>query len=304
VYNLKYFCLLEISNRGSPLPRVDPEKKKQILESSAFQTWWNWRRKISPVPKDPFKAYMIDLGIPARLYEPDPWSKRVNRADWIAVDYPRMATRTERYPSEVRTASTQLEQLHKKRVETIMEAAREFTQHYSVPMPQIKILHEKGYFESYHDPLRNIVAIGIKGAKMPTLGVLFHELGHHVQYQKVPMPYGLTFSQARLWKEKKAYELAKPFLKHPTHGWIKRFGIFTYQLKHEPSVLKKGTFTAWTHLENISNIKEAKIRMAWLKHTYPEREFRLVKLTRKGEPTGKYRIYQGMKVRKGEISFV
>jgi hypothetical protein len=63
-------------------------RKRAILSSHAFGEWWQWRQHIHPHPSDPYRAYMIDIGLYARVHRKEVWQTRVNRMDYPPVDLP------------------------------------------------------------------------------------------------------------------------------------------------------------------------------------------------------------------------
>lgn len=64
------------------------DKRNKIIASRAFRTWWSARRNISPIPSDPYRAYMIDLELKAMILPEEYWRFRTNRADVPEYDYP------------------------------------------------------------------------------------------------------------------------------------------------------------------------------------------------------------------------
>jgi len=281
------------------LPRVDPEKKKAIMQSPEFQVWWQWRRGIYPVPSDPFRAFMIDLGIPAKLHPEEAWRKRVNRADVVPVDYPR-----ELKPLQqpiIRSQPLQQPVLkYKKRIEILQKAAEEFTKHYGVPMPQLRFVPEESHMEASYKPFgigespsAAVVTIGLKGTKHLALATLFHELGHHVQHVKQPF-VAMPRSQKLLWMERQANLYAKPFLKLASQRWYRRMAMQSYLQYLHPS--KYQTYW-WKPVSKASSLSEAMLKKAMYQEEFRKLQHpfkvAVAKLTRKGKPTGEYAVYLG-----------
>lgn len=65
------------------------DKRAKILSSVAFREWWAARSDISPIPSDPYRAFMIDLGLKAKVLPKPWWMFRTNRSDYPPYDYPR-----------------------------------------------------------------------------------------------------------------------------------------------------------------------------------------------------------------------
>jgi len=66
----------------------EQELKRDTLRSSAFLVWWANRKKINPVPSDPYRAFRIDRSLKAKLHSTEVWKKKTNRSDSPLVDYP------------------------------------------------------------------------------------------------------------------------------------------------------------------------------------------------------------------------
>jgi len=78
-------------------------EKKKTIESHAFLRWWEARRKHSPVPSNPYQAYMTDLSLRAEVPESQSeWREKPNRRDLPTIDLPphirRRMERAERKP--------------------------------------------------------------------------------------------------------------------------------------------------------------------------------------------------------------
>ena len=292
------------------MPRVDPETKQKILASPEFATWWKWRRTITPIPSDPFRAYMIDIGIPAKVQEYPQWQKRVNRGDFVNIDFPFPPTlplpkRKIPLPSSGKPLHQVLKTKVKKRASIIKEAAKKFFEYYDLPPISIS-LSGKGYLRSrlrtrltgkaLNPKFAEGVSTVILGAggkqKLPTLATLFHELGHYKIYREgVPKafrdwlnPRKIKFaktSEERLREERQAWEYAKPFLTHPTQHWLKRFALETYKPSSAMSIFAAGS-TLYTERE-AKAIKRMKGKAVKIR-----------KVKRKGKLLG-YRIYQKVK---------
>lgn len=66
----------------------EQEIKRDTMRSSAFLVWWANRKKISPVPSDPYRAFRIDRSLKAKLHATPIWKKNTNRSDSPLIDYP------------------------------------------------------------------------------------------------------------------------------------------------------------------------------------------------------------------------
>ena len=64
------------------------QRKKKVLRSKAFNDWWEVRQEVDPVPSDPYRAFMIDRSLHARVDNPKIWEKYPNRRDEPDVDLP------------------------------------------------------------------------------------------------------------------------------------------------------------------------------------------------------------------------
>lgn len=283
------------------MPRTDPAKKQAILESPMFQEWWKWRRTIHPVPKDPFRAFMIDKGINAKRLEEEAWRKRVNRGDLPFIDVP-FFLKSREMPSTVKKPSVPSlpplsKLLHEKRVKTLYEAAGKFFEKYQLPKIPIYALHEKGALRSSLKVVGSLeqgtaAQIGIKGTKKQSLAALFHELGHYAAYHRKDVPLKPTFlltPSERVAEERKAWEYAKPFLTSPQQHWMKRKAMQTYLTGFGGGK----PFTQWQFLEKQPSKESAEARVEWLKWRNPTAKFRIYKVTKRGKPTGEYAIYWG-----------
>lgn len=66
----------------------DRRRKVRILKSKRFKEWWRARRTQSPAPRDPYRAFMIDLSLRASLQRKEVWKHRTNWSDHARVDFP------------------------------------------------------------------------------------------------------------------------------------------------------------------------------------------------------------------------
>lgn len=64
------------------------QKRDAVLKSRAFNDWWEARQEVEPIPSDPYRAYMIDLSLHAKVDNPAIWEKQPNRRDQPDVDLP------------------------------------------------------------------------------------------------------------------------------------------------------------------------------------------------------------------------
>jgi len=279
------------------MPRVDPEVKKKIMDSAAFLYWWDERRKIHPIPKDPFRAFMIDIGIPARLKDPEEWKRRVNRSDYILIDHPSVRTKIHQLKQMAKQKKQkQKETLQIEKIkQMLIKSAVEFTKQHGVPMPQfLRFDISKGWTRSffkgtYHgEKLIASVNVGIKG-KNPLLmkSAMLHELGHYIDYLKRPPRVIVAPSRSvlKMSREREAWKYARKFLTHPVQTWSMAMSLKGYRDLYEQSILGE-PMKIWIWKT------EAKTREAALgvKRLY-ERQGRKVKVeVHKGKPFP-YQIY-------------
>lgn len=243
--------------------QVAAAKRAAILGSPAFQTWWTARRNLSPIPSDPYRAFMIDIGLFARPMRKEIWKHRTNRMDYPPVDLPKGVPRKKRrLPSrkEVR------------RLRRVPKAARpvpftayekklvgeveRFEEKYHLPKAEVKF--EPRARASYLPALfgtpmilmpKEFVKAGEKGlgSAQQVAAVIFHEAGHHAHAAygglgkiavrpmgleaEITSPYVLGGTRAeRIKKERIAWRIAKKAKKpwKPVMGWVKKEALGTY----------------------------------------------------------------------------
>lgn len=225
------------------------EKRRQVLRSYAFQEWWSARKHIHPIPSDPYRAFMIDIALVAKIHRKEVWRGRVPRADYPTIDLPSFI------PAPKRRLPSRKEERHLKRMpkaampygeKTELEKgleslAEQMSERYHVPKPQI--LFERGegamgsaYFRGEIGLLPPMIKAGVKGISKPQIfGAFEHEFGHHV-HARVGLPpsvsgIGTGYRLApTIEKERKAWEFADPFMKQrrQEQKWFKKYALGTY----------------------------------------------------------------------------
>ncbi len=231
--------------------RVAAAKRAAVMSSAAFQDWWASRRHIHPVPSDPYRAFMIDRGIPAQIVEHEIWEPRTNRTDVIPVDI--VKGQRHNRPREH----------HHYRLDYLPYAARPIGKHtpeeqeleahvtkmaekYHVPVPQIIFERGEGemssaYFQvsDYRNFSKPFIKIGVRGLNKKTLpkhkAVIGHEMGHHVHHTGADaLLTGMNIRGAlgapRAEKERAAWAIADPFMtdQRAVQKWAKKFALGTY----------------------------------------------------------------------------
>ncbi|MHA1408485.1 MAG: hypothetical protein ACTSSG_14055 [Candidatus Heimdallarchaeaceae archaeon] len=234
-----------------------------ILNSEAFKTWWSARKSMGNVPKDPYRAFMIDLSLMAKLKDKKKWKPMPNRSDLLLVDFPRspkyIPAKKPKIPSR-KSKSKSKKKLPIKSIKVkpseirklLLSKAEEMAQKYHVPIPRIIIskplLHshyKSSYLRSSRYPAKEpTIVIGAKGipltegGKAQILAVFTHEFGHHVHayseyYKTGKISLDYIQKARRIEAERTAWKIADPFLqdKRALQKWFKRFAMETY-LKH------------------------------------------------------------------------
>jgi len=231
--------------------RQAAEKRRQVIGSRAFQEWWSARQHIHPVPSDPYRAFMIDIALIARIHRKEIWRGRTHRADYPPVDLPSYVPAPKRrLPSRKQERrfkpvpswampygeKTELE----KEIETLSE---EMSEKYHIPKPTIHIERGEGalgsaYFAGQLGLLPPFIKIGVKGgkpAKPQILGAFEHEFGHHAHAKIGLEPTSLGLSEAyrtapRIERERKAWQFADPFMqqRRQEQKWLKKYALGTY----------------------------------------------------------------------------
>jgi len=245
-----------------------PQRRQFITSSPAYKQWVHARRAVEPFPSDPYRAFMIDLALFARIQPHARWKTAANRLDEISIDYPRpwgqRAPTRPRLPGRKEEKRTQrrpqpeyippapiltpLQKRIQQRVTSIAEA-------YHVPEPRIiwgygspmRSYYQGGFTYRRLDnrPVQEgepFIMMGLprrkaerKGVIAQTLAVASHETGHHIHartsYEGRPAgSQGSYFGGAKVEKERAAWEIARKFLQEnrPIQLWAKRYAMATY----------------------------------------------------------------------------
>jgi hypothetical protein len=227
-------------------------KRRQVLSSYAFQEWWSARKHIHPIPSDPYRAFMIDIGLVAKIHRKEIWRGRVPRADYPPVDLPRFIPAPKRrLPSRKeerrlkRIPQAAMPYPEKLQIEKELETmAEQMSETFHIPKPQIFAERGEGalgsaYFEGELGLIPPFIKVGIKGhkegGKPQIFGAFEHEFGHHA-HAKIGLPEGVfglstEFRMAsRAERERKAWKLADPFMKQrrQEQKWFKKYALGTY----------------------------------------------------------------------------
>lgn len=238
-------------------------KRAAIIASPAFQTWWSARQNISPIPSDPYRAFMIDIGLYARPMRKEIWQHRTNRMDYPRVDLPKgLPRRKRRLPSRKEL----------KRFKRVPKAAQpmtltafekqlvgeveKFEEKYHLPRAKIRFEpRARASFlpAVFGTPMilmpKEFVKMGEKGggAAQQVAAVIFHEEGHHTHAAyggigkiavkpigletEITSPYVLGGTiKERIKKERIAWRIAKKAKKPwtPIMAWTKKKAFGTY----------------------------------------------------------------------------
>lgn len=197
----------------------DRRRKEAVTSSAAFQEWFEARRMISPRPNSYYRAYMIDIGIPARTTDRPTWRKIPNRSD-VEIDYPTYYRKggftppTRKPRTRPRKAKTKYPRRKRRELPTYKPAeltkmekhfqglAEKFAEHYHVPVPKVIIAKspvgtsyaKTGFAYEYgtgrvFQRSEPIIVLGGKSlwkkpekvaSFMPMeLAAFYHEMGHH-----------------------------------------------------------------------------------------------------------------------------
>jgi len=230
-------------------------KRAAIIGSAAFQTWWTARQTFYPIPSDPYRAFMIDKGLFARVHHKEVWQHRTNRMDYPPVDLPlgvpspkrRLPPRKQIKRFKKRPKAAQPLPITPFEKELIGRV-EQFTEKYHLPSVEVRI--EPRRQPSYMHPLfgkgmilmpKEFVARGakLKGVREQVESVIFHEAGHHahVAYGYAIQPdlasaIATPYPKAtRIEKERIAWAVAKKHLRKewsPIMGWGKKVWLGTY----------------------------------------------------------------------------
>ena len=233
--------------------QAERRKRQILINSESYETWWKARRTQRPVPSDSYRAFMIDLGLHARLQPRAIWRSHTNRSDMPQIDYPSQWGHVptprprERPRKQGRKAPRWVREGY---VPTVKRSPLEgelighmekMAEHYHVPMPRLVLGGEGGgVLSSYYAPKmvtnQPMIYIGTpRGAsKAQTIAILSHEFGHHVHAYGEFLGTGRISSgyiqSKTIPKEHKAWEIAQPFMttQRPVQKWVQRYAIGTY----------------------------------------------------------------------------
>lgn len=224
-------------------------RRRQVMGSYAFQEWWGAREHIHPVPSDPFRAFMIDIGLTAKIHRKEVWRGRVPRADYPTIDLPSGV------PAPKRRLPSRKEERRFKRVpqfampygeKTELEKgleilAEQMSEKYHISKPRIHFERGEGalgsaYFAGEIGVLPPFIKVGVKGESKPQIfGAFEHEFGHHA-HAKIGLPLqalGVSTEYriaSKIEKEQLAWKLADPFMRQrrQEQKWLKQYAIGTY----------------------------------------------------------------------------
>lgn len=239
------------------------EKRRQVLSSYAFQEWWSARRHIHPIPSDPYRAFMIDIALVAKIHRKEIWRGRVPRADYPPIDLPsfipapkrRLPSRKEerRFKKVPMVAMPYGEKLQiEKELDTLAEQMSE-----TLHVPKPKIFAERGegalgsgYYAGELGFLPPFIKIGIKGhkegGKPQIFGAFEHEFGHHA-HAKIGVPSlvsGVSTEYrvaSTIEKEREAWKFADPFMKQrrQEQKWLKKHALGSYLGTVKPETIRR-----------------------------------------------------------------
>jgi len=225
-------------------------ERKKVLSSYAFRYWWRARRKQRPIPQNPYRAFMIDLGLSARIEPTQIWKRRPNRTDRPMIDFPyfRRPLPPKDVPRKQKKRIKRRQRVKPQRGirKEIRQILEKMAEKYHVPMPEIRF-HARTMLRShYRAGMRTIrkgttwkferfaeIVLGTKGQKPLLKATAAHEMGHHIishqRYQKLGTSVG--FGAGTLREEVQAWKLADPFLKEAraAQKWFGRFALETHR---------------------------------------------------------------------------
>lgn len=254
---------MSIKVRMSKRRQAAAAKRAAILSSPAFQEWWKARQTFYPTPSDPYRAFMIDIGLYARPMRKEIWKHRTNRMDYPSVDFPvGTPRRRKRLPS--RKEIKRFKRVPKAAMPValtpfereLVGEVEKFEEKYHLPRAEIRF--EPRARPSFSPALfgkprilmpKEFVKAGEKGGglRQQVSAVIFHEVGHHAHAAyggigKIALrPIGLeaVITSAyvlggtraeRIKKERIAWAIAKKGKKpwKPVMAWTKRYAFGTY----------------------------------------------------------------------------
>lgn len=257
---------MSIRVRMTKRQSVAAAKREAILSSRAFREWWDARLTFSPTPSDPYRAYMIDLGLFARVHHKRVWKHRTNRMDYPNIDLP-LGTPRRRRKLPPRKQIKRFKPVPKAALPAILtpyekelvREAEQFKEKYHLPAMEIRF--ERGVVAAHIPAIYGRGAAIIKmpreqveqaaklrkGVEQQVRVVLGHELGHfaHAAYggigritQKptglaavITAPYVLGGTRKEvIAKEEIAWAIARKHLKGftPIQAWGKKTWLGTY----------------------------------------------------------------------------
>lgn len=256
-------------------------RKKKVLASGDYKEWWANRSQHDPVPSDPYRAFMIDLSLSAKVTNRPEWENKPNRSDVLDVDYPDPSGRTGpprrrrgrsayrhdaiegKLPFEAQVEALQIQQLEtkhglKKRV--IFSPSKEG------PLRSAALVGVGKDLFSGALVLRGTpeVFLGVAGkSKAQRRAANLHEMGHvmHGQlshgskadFEKLKkLGVSKKFGQDRYFDEQAAWKLANPAMRLLPKGqraeafWLQGYALMTYR-KGRKSSKKVGqtVFESW-----------------------------------------------------------
>ena len=235
-------------------------KRRAVMTSGAFQEWWSARQHIHPVPSDPYRAFMIDIGLTAKIHTKEVWRGRTHRADYPPIDLPsgvpapkrRMPSRKEERRFK-RVPKFALPYGEKTELEKgLVVLVEQMSEKYHVPRPRIFFERGEGalgsaYFAGDIGLMPSFIKIGVKGKSKPQIfGAFEHEFGHHA-HAKIGLPMqamGVSTeyrAASKIEKEQQAWKFADPFMqqRRQEQKWLKQFALGTYTGKVKPETVRK-----------------------------------------------------------------
>lgn len=244
------------------------KKKEAVLSSKQFQDWWQERRSTQPLPTDPYRAFMIDLSLTAKIENRPEWEKQPNRSDVLDVDYPagRSGPRGKRWSQNEPVVAgkqpkeSQIERLAVQQIETSrgLKKKTQFVPLKAGPLRSAALVGAGLDFSTMTPVLRGTphAFIGVKGkSKGQRRAATAHEMGHitHAQLSfgskedKAKLaamgidPYG---SQGKYYDEQTAWKLGKKSMQALPKGersvafWTQAYALKTYRSSPKSTVRK------------------------------------------------------------------
>lgn len=232
-----------------------PHQKREFIQATpAYGEWWYHRRRAGSIPQDPYRAYMIDIGIVAHLERRREWRKAPQWSDVPDVDrpqpFPWVAPRKRHVPSRKEEARGR--ERERKRLEApemmpstkleteILGRVESWSRSMNVPVPEVEF--QRGRYYSWKRSRyisgwgrmmgagtligtgrKPLIQLGIGSGKAPTQirATAAHEFGHHVAYfQSYTEGTGLS-PQAKQFIEKATR------IEHERKAWDIARRVFT-----------------------------------------------------------------------------